>query len=405
MGRTDLRLLYLNHNVAYSGTFFRAFHLGRRLAARGHTVTLVTTSRVARFQMRSDERDGLELVEAPDFLWGPARTGWDPWNTLRRIAFVRGREYDVVHAFDSRPAVILPALAAERFAGAALFMDWADWWGRGGTIEERSGWVVRTFFGPVETWFEETFRIRAAGSTVISRALEERAAALGVPRARILRIPHGCDVDGLVPASRPEARAVLGVAADVPLLVHVGVLTRADMELVAAMLRALARRVPGVRLALVGNARAPVPGDLLAAGVVQRTGWVSRAELHRWIAAADLCVVAVADTIGNRGRWPSKINDYFSCGRPVALPRVGDAAELVQEAGAGWAAEPEPGALADAIAAALADRAALEEAGLRARELAETSLAWPLLGQRLERFYRTVLERARAPSRRVLLPS
>ena len=131
-----MRVLYLNHNVVGSGTYSRAFHLGRQLALKGHQVTLVTTSRSERFSARSYARDGVEIIEAPDVLSGRARTGWDPYNTLVRIRTLNDRDFDIVHAFDSRPAVIYPALATAKRSKAAFFMDWADWWGRG-------GWILR----------------------------------------------------------------------------------------------------------------------------------------------------------------------------------------------------------------------------------------------------------------------
>src|SRR5690606_2261156 len=172
-------------------------------------------------------------------------------NTLRRMRLLRGASYDVVHAFDSRPAVILPALRAVAGTGAPLVMDWADWWGRGGRIRERSGWAVRTFFGPVETWFEEAFRNRATAATVICSPLGSRLARLGYPADRILTLPNGCErMDGL--PSREEARAALGVGADTPLLVHVGRIMRQDLALLRRAFEEARARVPALRLVFVG---------------------------------------------------------------------------------------------------------------------------------------------------------
>src|SRR5574341_1333987 len=98
-----MRLLLLNHNVAWSGgTFFRAYHFGREMVRRGHHVTLLPVSPRRRFGLHQEIRDGVRVVETPDWLWGRGRTGWDPWDTLQRIRFVGGRRWDVVHAFDSR---------------------------------------------------------------------------------------------------------------------------------------------------------------------------------------------------------------------------------------------------------------------------------------------------------------
>ncbi len=382
-----MRLLFLNHNVAWSGTFLRAFHLGRKLVARGHQVTVVTTHRTARWAVREQERDGVTLVEAPDLLWGRARTGWDPWNAARRILHLHGRRFDLVHAFDCRPAVILPALALRRRGGLFL-TDWADWWGRGGTITDRSGWLVRTFFGPVETWFEEAFRRGAAGTTVISTALADRAARLGVPRDRIFLLRQGCDVEGIVPRERERARAELGIAPGTKLVVHLGAIYRGDARLLFDALSIAASSGCRVELAMVGKPGAPLPPG----AVCRRVGYVPYDTLQAWLAAADTCVVPLLDTVANRGRWPSKINDCLAAGRPVVITDVGDAASVVREHGAGWVTDVNPEAFARGLQQACSDAAACRCAGERARALAERVLAWPVVAGALEAYYTSLAQ-------------
>lgn len=396
-----MRMLFLNHNVAGTGTYQRAYHLGRELARRGHAVTLVTTSRGSRVRSgRSTEHD-LEIIEAPDLLAGGARNGWDPWNTFRRIRLLDGRSFDLVHAFDARPVVIGPALAVQRTTGATLFMDWADWWGRGGTIRERSGWLVRTTFGPVETWFEEAFRTRAAGCTVISAALSERAAGLGVAPERITRIPNGC-VPPEEPAgaaddasARRRARAALGLAAEPPLIVHVGTALPGDADVLFEAMATVGRTLPAAKLALVGGYRGRVPEKAAANGRVIRTGFVPRAALASWVCAADVCVIPLRDNVANRGRWPGKVNEYLAAGRATVMSRVGDAAETLAEWGAGWVCAPGADALAAALIDGLRDEGARASAEARSRELARTALAWPRLAASLEEFHAAVVEAVR----------
>src|SRR5216683_4454900 len=123
-----MRILLLNHNVAWSGgTFFRAFHFGRELARRGHQIDLICISPHRRFSFDCEKRDGIKIHGSPDLFWGRGRSGWDPWDCLRRSARVLKGEWDLVHAFDSRPAVILPALVVQR-RSVPLVLDWADWW-------------------------------------------------------------------------------------------------------------------------------------------------------------------------------------------------------------------------------------------------------------------------------------
>lgn len=393
-----MRILFLNHNVVGVGTYQRAWRFGRELAKRGHDVTLVTTSRTARVRARWEEREGVRVLEAPDLWAGPARSGWDPWNTLRRLGLLAGQSFELVHAFDARPVVIFPALAMRRATGAALFMDWADWWGRGGTIQERSGWLVRTAFGPVETWFEETFRGRAHASTVISEALRRRCIELGVTWDRVLRIPDGCvppedaeDAERDEAVARRRARSELRLDAEAPLVVHLGTALPGDAAMLFDAMRGVSRSVPGARLAMVGGYHGRVPADLHASGAVVRTGFLPRVELSRWLSAASVCVIPLRDTIANRGRWPGKISEYLAAGRAIVMTSVGDAAERVEQAGAGWVCEPDAQSMAAALLEAVRhpDETAAAERG--ARILARTGLAWPRLAAVLDDYYGAVI--------------
>ena len=384
--RPSVRLLFLNHNVIGRGTYVRAFNLARELVEQGHEVTLVTTSEASRLHPLHSEHQGVEVIAAPDLWWGPARTGWDPFNTIRRMQLLRGERFDLVHAFDSRPAVVLPALAKCGRADTPLVMDWADWWGRGGRIAERSGWIVRTFFGPVETWFEEAFRLRATGATVICSALADRLVALGYPRDRILHVPNGCAPPEALP-DRASARAALGIASDEVVLLHVGVIMRADLALLLDAFGLARARVPSMRLVFVGaTGRSPAE---LNADSVRHTGFITEDALHCWLAAADAGVLPMHDTIGHRGRWPSKLSDYMRAGLPTIVTTVGDVARLVQDHASGWTTAPD----AESMAAALVHAATSPDAaarGLNARGLASGELSWRRMAQKLDSFYQRV---------------
>lgn len=376
--------MFLNHNVAFRGTFFRAHQLGRAMTERGHEVTLVTTSRSARLRGRWREIDGVRVFEAADLFTGAARSGWDPRNVVGRMLALRGERFDLVHAFDSRPVVIGPALAARRRHGTPLVLDWADWWGRGGRIEERSGTLTRVLVGPVETWFEEAFRHRADASTVVCSALEKRLQELGVDATTITRAPNGSDVQGIRVRSRAAARRALGLPSTTPILLHVGVLTAGDADLLLDAFARARSRVPDMRLVLVGATR-----TVIAPGV-QALGFVGFEVLQQWLGAADLCVIPLRDTVGNRGRWPGKVNDHLAAGRATLMTRVGDAPCYLERWGAGWVVDADGVALGDGMLARLSDRPGLEEAGGRARELAETELSWSRIGDRIEQAYEAV---------------
>ena len=379
-----MRALFLNHNVICTGTFQRASCLARELRRVGHEVTLITTSADLRRRGREWDWDGVRIVEAPDLLSGCARTGWDPWNTAWRLRWLARENFDLIHAFDSRPAVIIPALAVRKRTGIPLIMDWADWWGRGGTIQERSSWAVRALVGGIETWFEEAFRADATAHTTIVEPLRQRCIGLGIDPARVLTLPNGCAPPAATPLSSAAARRQLRLGRE-PLLLHLGALPRNDAPVLFDAFRRVLRGLPSTRLALVGRFQFPVPADIEAA--VIRRGFVSNDELELWLGAADLGVLVLRDNIASRGRWPGKLSEYLTAGLPIVMPRVGSAAEAIGAAGAAVLSAPDADGLAASVLGMLGDpdlRAALAAQG---RRLAGGDLAWRRVAARLLDFY------------------
>lgn len=386
-----LKILLLNHNVVWSGgTFFRAYNFGRELARRGHEVDLVSISPHRRYYFDREFRDGMTIWGSPDLLWGRGRTGWDVWDCMRRLQFIRRHEWDIVHAFDSRLVVIGPALFA-RARGTPLVLDWADWWGRGGTIEERppSG-ALRALVRPFETFFEERFRLLADATTVICSALQQRAMSHGISSDRILRLPQGSDVDNVTPGDRLESRQHLNLPSDAPLIGYLGVLNQSDAKLLFQTFDEVHRRRPDVRMLMIGNPQVKLPVN----DAILATGFVSREQMADYLAACDLLLLPLKDTIASRGRWPSKINEYFAAGRAIVATNVGDSGELFTRYPIGKATADTPEAMADAVLELLQDDVALAAMGKCARELAERVFAWPILTDGLEAYYRQVIAAA-----------
>jgi glycosyltransferase involved in cell wall biosynthesis len=241
---------------------------------------------------------------------------------------------------------------------------------------------VRTLFGPIETWYEEHFRTSATGTTAISRALAQRAIDLGVTRTTVMWLPNGCTPAGQRP-TRTAARARLAIARNEKILLHLGVLTPGDYAFLRSAFEQAQKSRSDLRLVLAGRTGTRiVPKERVLV-----TGALPESTLHDWVAAADACVIPCRKTIGNLGRWPSKVNEYMSAGRAVVMPRVGDVGTMVEEAEAGWVTDATPSAFADGMVRAASDDAGTQIAGVRARTLAETTLAWSRLTDHLLAFY------------------
>lgn len=191
---------------------------------------------------------------------------------------------------------------------------------------------------------------RSAAVVAVSRALADKAVALGANAARVHTLYNGVDGALFAPGDRDEARARLGLdATDAPLLLYVGNLkdSKGCLDLLEAFPAVLATR-PQARLLYVGAG--PCRGALLARaralGVearVQLAGAMPHAALPDWFRAADvLCLPSHNEGV------PNVVLEAMACGTPVVATRVGGIPEVVP----GHAGRLVP----------LGDRAALSEA-------------------------------------------
>ncbi len=391
-----LKILFVVHNqTRKGGAYYRGLNLGAPLARRGHEVTLMSIHPSARWRSVERQLDGVNLVETPDLLWGVGRTGWDPWNTFRRTQWVRGRKLDIIHTVDTRPAVALPAWAGRGASGAAWIADWTDWWGRGGATSERDGWAVRMLIGPIEQLFEEKPRPHADGTVVISRALGRRAESIGINGSGILYLPPGADPASVRDTPKAAARETCGLDPAGRYVGYLGNIYQRDADLLFETLRRL--EVKDARLIMVGDPGCRVPDGLKDRVTI--TGRLPFEKMLDFLSACDVLALPLSDTIANRGRWPSKVNEYVAVGRPTVACDVGDVAGLLRENDIGLLVRPDPREFAVRIDELLADPDRAAAMGERARDVARTTYSQETCADKLEDFYRKTIS-ARAERNR-----
>ena len=384
-----MRILIIILNQVGRGTYQRASHFSRTLAARGHAVTLMATSLRGRWHLSERDIEGVRLIETPDWLSGSLRSGWDGWNTLQRVRRVRREKFDVVHAVESRPTVLLPAIVARR-RGAKLIRDWSDWFGRGGSVEERLNPIVRGVVRVVDTFFEERFRTYGDATLTINPFLRERALALGVKPETIAVIPNGCDTR-MSPIDRSEARRSVSLPDNVQLIGYVGNIYPSDAALMAAAFNRVQQHLPNSRLVLVGYFNRHIEPLIDHPQNVIRTGWVTTEQMFQYLAACDVCWLPLRDTGANRGRWPGKLNDYMAMARPVVATAIGNLPDIIALHNLGVTARDDPDEFAQQTIALLSDPQRSATLGRSARHAAETVFNWAHMTDELEQFYRRVL--------------
>jgi glycosyltransferase involved in cell wall biosynthesis len=400
--QNKLNILMITHHRSHK-IFARSYAIAHALAQRDHKVTLITISDQSRWGINSTNWDGVRVVETPDLLWGQLRSGWDPWNLINRVIYLCQDKgpYDLVHCFETRPATIYPALLYCQQHRLPLMTDWNDWWGRGGLVDEiRPRWY-RFLFGGVETYYEEAFRKQGAGVTVISSALAKRAASLGVPSERILHLSGGASPGFFQQQQKADFRKRIGLSISIPIIGFSSLDTHLDLDIILQALSIVAERYPTVKLMITGKPAKSILDLAKAYGVeanLYLTGFLPYEDLPGYLGCADLFVLPLADKVYNVGRWPNKICDYMSLGRPTISNPVGDIKILFEEHEIGFLARWDPVDFSEKIIYLIENPDVAEKLGDNARYIAVTEYDWKFLIQRLENFYYALLSKSYNPA-------
>jgi glycosyltransferase involved in cell wall biosynthesis len=269
-------------------------------------------------------------------------------------------------------------------------MDWCDWFGKGGSVEQRSNSLVRSTLRPVETFFENHFRGYAAGTTVINNFLKNRAIKLGVDNSKISVLPNGCNIDELWPISRTDAREKLGLAREDFTIGYIGAIFEQDAKLMARAFDKAVQVIPGVKLIITGYCNIDFRPMVKNPESIIVTGRIPYQDINQYLGACDICVLPLKNSGANRGRFPLKLHDYMAVGRPVLATNVGEIGEFVREQKIGWLAEDNPLDIAEQIVSISKLREQRKVVGVHARHLAETKFTWNRMAGKLEDFYRKI---------------
>lgn len=385
-----MRILHAVINQTNKGTYWRAFNLGRHLSKRDYQIFLLSTSPSNRFGIQTYEKEGINGIESPDFFLGSLRSGWDPWNTINRINWARNQKFDLVHIFESRPTVLFSGLYIKKQQGIPIVMDWADWFGRGGSVEERPNPIIRTLLRPIETFFEERFKNHADGITSISTTLYKKALDLSIPGEKILLLPNGSAPNRFPLLDKKTIRLEMGFNLEIPIIGYVGTIFHQDAELMATSFNIILQQYPYARLFIVGYCPINIQSLVDKPSAVKQTGPVNTATMHALLACSDLFWLPMRDSNANRARLPLKLHDYMSMARPIIVTNVGDAGRIVAEDGIGLISPDDPYSFADQTLKLLSDSNLRERMGNHARYLAETRYSWSRMVDKLEVFYNQI---------------
>jgi colanic acid biosynthesis glycosyl transferase WcaI len=244
---------------------------------------------------------------------------------------------------------------------------------------------------------------RAAAVSTLTRAIQEKIAAKGIDRSRVVLMPDWTEPSLFeIPASGGGTKFKKEFGLENKFIVvhagNMGVKQGLDVVLNAAD---MAQDTPDLVFALVGDGatRAALERNASRRRIsnVKFISLLSTEMFHQMLAAADIALVTQKKEVGDIV-FPSKILTLLAAARPViaSVSAGSEIARVVTECCAGVQVEPEnPRALLDAIVAMRNDPGGRERAGLSGRAYAREH--WDR-GRVLGRFERELQRLARTCS-------
>jgi colanic acid biosynthesis glycosyl transferase WcaI len=304
-----------------------------------------------------------------------------PWLTRRP---------DIVYVYNL--VTLMPAARLiSRLSGAKVVLDIQDLWpesvASSGML--RSGKALEW----LHRWSNASYRA-ADQIVVLSPGFKENLIGRGIPADQVQVIYNwAAESAGPDAASYPmETQAPHGGGGGFEVLFAgtMGVMQGLDVVIEAA--RLLRNRAPDVRFTLVGSGVDQERLMKLGAGM-ENVRFLPRrpgSEMGVLFESADALLVHLKDDPLFRITIPSKIQAYLQAGRPILCGVQGDAADLVNQAGAGRTFRPEDaGDLSDAVLHLQAQTpAALREMGARGRRFYHEQLALACGVDRMESVFR-----------------
>jgi len=352
-----MKILIIIHNRLGTGPFLKVLEFCKSLSHLNNEVTLVCTSNSNKFRAKLYKLDLINIIEAPDLFIGKLRQGIDPWNSLIRYLVLRKKNFDLIHAIDCRPTVIIPAIALKIRLHIPLIISWWDDFSRNGTIKERNGLVYNFTFGFIEQFFNSRFRKFADYSIAISFYLRNKLIKLGI---------RGSDIDVIRLGSvnkidykydKKFIRSKLSLPKNEIIFIYLGSIFNTDLELLLDSLVIYHNRY-GTEIKTILIGQHDISNDLCKRLSIIKTGFIEDDEkLNNYLLASDYAFLPLKNSLANKSRWPSKVADYFAMNLITVFTPVGELKKLYKDYDFGYMSKTDsPVDFANSMNNAVLDR-------------------------------------------------
>ena len=403
----QMRILYLHQyfttpSMRGGG---RSYELGRRLAAAGHEVHMISSDKSGEARAERDGSSGwfLSSEGGMSVHWSPVRYDNKMSFNARLAAFGRFAALaghraatlggDVVFATSTPLTIAIPGVYASARLRVPMVFEIRDLWP---AVPVAMGILRRRPTIAAAQWLERFAYRHSAHIVALSPGIRDGVLETGYPAEQVSVIPNSSDIEAFdnveasAVAAFRERHAWLG---ERPLVGYFGAISRANgIDWLVELAARVRTRAPELRFLVVGDGQSTDAVRDLARrrGVLDSSFFmlppVPKQAVRAMVKASTLAAVCFVDTPVLHTGSPNKAFDAFAAGTPVLMNFAGWLGERTRQYGAGIVADRHDlDATADQLVALLEDPEAMAEAGAAARSLALDHFARDDHAQQLER--------------------
>jgi len=340
---------------------FKGLLFAKELQRLGHEVDVLTGfpnypggKLYPGYRLRIAQREVIEGVSVLRVPLYPSHDGSSlgrAWNYVSfalsaTIGIFGVRRPDIAYVYHPPASVALPAILLKWLRGTPFIYDVQDLWPE--SLSATGMIRHRALLGMVRHWMRFVYR-RAAHIVVLSHGYRDALARDGVPAEKLSVIPNWTYEHD---APSDSAKAESDQNFEVVFAGTMGFGQALDTVLLSA--KQLQDRGAAIAFTFVGGGveveRLRGLAEQMGLRNISFLGRQPTTEMPALFQRADALLVHLKDNDLYAMTIPSKAQAYLLAGRPILMGVRGDAARIVEEAGAGLAFTPqEPASLTEAV--------------------------------------------------------
>ncbi len=331
-----MHILYLHQYFAtpHAQTGTRSYEFARRWVAAGHRVTMITTAAnltsedygpVPRKFISRIPIDGIEVIAiniAYRQSMGFLRRLWSFYLFMKIASWfvLIQPDVDVVYASSTPLTIGVPALVGQWFRRRRFVFEVRDPWP---AVPIEMGVLKNSFLIFLAKRLERMIYRNASAIITASEGMTELVQRVTSTDKKIITVPNAADTDVFTPEVDGRAVRQQHGWEDRCVCLHAGAMGRVNgLELIVRAAHHF-REDPELLFVLVGEGKEKesliAQCDQLGLKNIQIIDGIAKKEMPAMLAAADICLMTIANIPVLERNSANKFFDYLSAGKPVIL--------------------------------------------------------------------------------------